>query len=119
MKKIYKQHGDGVQDPDLVLEYDPLFKGGIDFFPGYGFNFYRFNNAGNISVRQMLVGQSDFAASGNFVNKVVCKYIFNTGFRGSVIKDLYGYSGNAGREAAGAGKPVTACRAACGNGQKY
>jgi len=27
MKKIYRQHGDGIQDPDLVLEYDPLFKG--------------------------------------------------------------------------------------------
>ncbi len=27
MKKIYKQHGDGIQDPDLVVEYDPLFKG--------------------------------------------------------------------------------------------
>lgn len=27
MKKIYKQHGDGIQDPDLGIEYDPLFKG--------------------------------------------------------------------------------------------
>ena len=27
MKKIYKQHGDGIQDPDLVVEYDPKFKG--------------------------------------------------------------------------------------------
>ena len=28
MKEIYKKHGDGIQeDPDLVIEYDPLFKG--------------------------------------------------------------------------------------------
>jgi len=27
MKKIYTQHGDGIQDPDLVLDYDPLFEG--------------------------------------------------------------------------------------------
>lgn len=27
MKKIYQQHGDGIQDPNLVMEYDPLFKG--------------------------------------------------------------------------------------------
>jgi len=27
MKKIYKQHGDGIQDPNLVVEYDPLFRG--------------------------------------------------------------------------------------------
>ena len=27
MKKIYKQHGDGIHDPDLVVEYDPKFKG--------------------------------------------------------------------------------------------
>ncbi len=26
MKKIYQQHGDRIDDPDLVLEYDPLFK---------------------------------------------------------------------------------------------
>ncbi len=26
MKKIYQQHGDRIQDPDLVLEYEPLFK---------------------------------------------------------------------------------------------
>jgi len=34
MKKIYTKHGDGIQDPNLVLEYDPLFRGvlgtGID-----------------------------------------------------------------------------------------
>ena len=28
MKEIYKKHGDGIQeDPNLVIEYDPLFKG--------------------------------------------------------------------------------------------
>ena len=27
MKKMYEQHGDGIQDPDLVIDYDPLFKG--------------------------------------------------------------------------------------------
>jgi len=27
MKEIYKKHGDGIQDPDLVIDYDPLFKG--------------------------------------------------------------------------------------------
>lgn len=26
MKKIYTQHGDGIQDPDLALDYNPLFK---------------------------------------------------------------------------------------------
>ena len=26
MKKIYAQHGDGIQDPNLILKYDPLFK---------------------------------------------------------------------------------------------
>ncbi|NQV84712.1 MAG: ABC transporter substrate-binding protein [Rhodospirillales bacterium] len=26
MKKIYKQHGDGIQDPNLTVEYDPTFK---------------------------------------------------------------------------------------------
>lgn len=25
MKKIYQKHGDGIQDPNLVVEYDPLF----------------------------------------------------------------------------------------------
>ena len=28
MKEIYKKHGEGIQeDPNLVIEYDPLFKG--------------------------------------------------------------------------------------------
>ncbi len=27
MKKIYQKHGDTIQDPKLVLDYDPLFKG--------------------------------------------------------------------------------------------
>ena len=26
MKKIYTQHGDGIQDPKLVMDTDPLFK---------------------------------------------------------------------------------------------
>lgn len=27
MKKIYQKHGDGIQDPNLILDYDPLFEG--------------------------------------------------------------------------------------------
>lgn len=27
MKKIYQQHGDGIHDPDLVIDYDPRFAG--------------------------------------------------------------------------------------------
>ena len=26
MKKIYQKHGDGVQDPSLVVQSDPLFR---------------------------------------------------------------------------------------------
>ncbi len=27
MKKMYTKHGDGIQDPNLVIECDPNFKG--------------------------------------------------------------------------------------------
>ena len=27
MKQMYKQHGDGIDDPELVIDYDPLFQG--------------------------------------------------------------------------------------------
>ncbi len=27
MKQMYKQHGDGINDPELVIDYDPLFQG--------------------------------------------------------------------------------------------
>lgn len=44
--KIYQQHGDGIQDPNLVMEYEPLFKGVL----GTGVNRREFLEAGALAA---------------------------------------------------------------------
>ena len=46
MKNIYKQHGDGINDPDLVVEYDPKFKGIL----GSGVNRREFLEMGSLAA---------------------------------------------------------------------
>ena len=44
--KFYQQHGDGIQDPNLVMEYEPLFKGVL----GTGVNRREFLEAGALAA---------------------------------------------------------------------
>ena len=57
MKNIYKQHGDGINDPNLVLEYDPLFKGVL----GTGVDRRDFLKMGGAAALSSVLPKSAFA----------------------------------------------------------
>ena len=57
MKKLYKQHGDGVNDPDLVIEYDPLFEGVL----GSGVDRREFLKMGAAGALSSILPSSAFA----------------------------------------------------------
>jgi NitT/TauT family transport system substrate-binding protein len=71
MKKLYKQHGDGIQDPDLVLRYDPLFKGVF----GTGINRREFLEVGSLAALGSTLPSITFAQEKKWNPVVKIAYI--------------------------------------------
>jgi len=71
MKKIYQRHGDGVRDPNLVLEYDPLFQGVL----GTGINRRNFLAAGAAAALGSALPSPIFAREKKFDPVVRIGYI--------------------------------------------
>ncbi len=71
MKKIYQQHGDGIQDPNLVVESDPLFNSVL----GTGVNRRDFLKAGIAAAIAGSVSQPSFAKEKKFDPVVRLGYI--------------------------------------------
>jgi len=74
MKKLYKKHGDGIQDPELVVEYDPLFRGVL----GTGVNrrdFLKMGSLGLAAMGGMLPSAETFAQEKKWDPVVKIGYI--------------------------------------------
>lgn len=71
MKKLYKQHGDGIDDPNLAIEYDPLFRGVL----GTGVNRRDFLGMGGAAAAGSMMPSFSYAQSKKWDPVVRIGYI--------------------------------------------